>query len=227
MTDYNEVEPKVIEVKEEDIVEVTEERPKKLNQIAKTAKPRKRGLVERAVAALVGPEGIRAVGRTLNQEIVVPSIKNIVVESIKTGVDIFVYGDEGRGGRRSNGYRQGSYQGGYSSSRRGGTNYSQSYKDANAGRDGTYSRERAKGNQVPTYIIGTRQEATDVLDALCEIVEEYGSATLSDYYDLIGVDAEFTDESVGWSDLRQARVRAERGGFTIMFPRLVKLGGGR
>ena len=64
----------------------------------------------------------------------------------------------------------------------------------------------------------SRGEAEKVLGKLIEIVSQYDEASVGDYYDLIGVSAEFTDRKWGWTDLSQAGTYRAKDGYRIELP---------
>lgn len=220
MTEYNKVKPNVkvtkeiteeIEVKEvanrEPVKKIVKGQPKKY----------KKGLVERLVVSLVGPDGIRAIGRQLNQEIVIPAIKNVVVDSITSGVQMAIFGED-RGGRQTS-RRSGGYSSG--SQYRQQVNYARTYQTAS---ERNAEPRRSRGRGVPEdYIIATRDEAIDVLAQLRDSIDRYGQVALADYLDMIGANTTYTDETQGWVDLSRARVQAVRGGYMIVFPQMERL----
>lgn len=221
MTEYNKVKPNVKvtkEVTEEiEVKEVANREPVK-KIVKNQPKKYKKGLVERLVVGLVGPDGIRAIGRQLNQEIVVPAIKNIVVDSITSGIQMAIFGED-RGGRQTSTRRPGGYSSG--SQYRQQVNYARTYQTASERNSET---RRSRGRGVPDdYIIATRDEAIDVLAQLRDSIDRYGQVALADYLDMIGADTTYTDETQGWVDLSRARVQAVRGGFMIVFPQMERL----
>lgn len=68
-------------------------------------------------------------------------------------------------------------------------------------------------------ILPTRREADNVLDRLFHRIEKYGSTSVSDLYDMVGVSADFTDEKYGWIDFRGARVDHVRNGYLLNLPK--------
>lgn len=66
-------------------------------------------------------------------------------------------------------------------------------------------------------VFDSRLEAEDVLDQLLQQAERYDYATLDELYDLVGVDAEYTDRKWGWSvaDLRNSSARKVRDGYIL------------
>jgi hypothetical protein len=62
-------------------------------------------------------------------------------------------------------------------------------------------------------------EAEEVIKRLDQLVDRYGSASVSDLYDLVGVSSEFTDGKWGWVDLRGADINRIRQGYLLDLPR--------
>ena len=92
--DYNKIEAKdnmVLDNNGEEVSEVEVEKRERPKQVVDTPlKERKQGLMERLVKGVLGPEGLPGIGAYLNEEIIVPSIKHIIVESITSGINMAV-----------------------------------------------------------------------------------------------------------------------------------------
>jgi hypothetical protein len=97
-------------------------------------------------------------------------------------------------------------------------------------RGGTRSQAPAYGERVISQraraqhdfgevILSTRGEAEDVLDALRTRISEYGVATVSDLYDVLGISDRHVDRRYGWDDLQFAGVKNVRGGYMLVLPR--------
>lgn len=223
--EYNKIETKVKPVVQADAEtgEIIEK--KKLKAVVKTKpKPYKKGLMERLVVGLLGPDGVRAIGHKLNHEIVIPAVKNIVVDSITSGIQMAIYGRSEQPPTQT----PGSYRpynryptGGYGTTSR--TNYQQAYTPA---QQSTHQppRTQARGNSVPEFVLISRAEAQNVLDGLNDMIAEFGMASVADYYDLIGMDANYTDHQWGWTNLGQARIAAVRGGYMLQMPPMEVIG---
>lgn len=78
-------------------------------------------------------------------------------------------------------------------------------------------RSRAR-HEFDEIVLETRQEAEDVIDRLFAILDKYGSVTVSDLYDLVGIQATHTDQKWGWEELRGAGVGRTRGGYLLDLP---------
>ena len=66
-------------------------------------------------------------------------------------------------------------------------------------------------------------EAEEVLSNLVDLIAEYSEATVRQFYELSNMDADYTDDAYGWTNLRDAYVERTRKGYVIMFPRTIKL----
>ena len=62
-----------------------------------------------------------------------------------------------------------------------------------------------------------------MLDGLNERIEDYDVVTVAEFFDMAGVDGEFTDNRYGWDNLRNAKVRQVRRGYMIELPRPIAL----
>ena len=216
MTEYNEVK-QVEEVTPKGGEEVVEGKPRKKSIVKAPVQKKKRNLMERLVLGILGPDGIPAISNYLGKEIVMPAIKNIVVDSITSGINMAVFKGENRGSSPHSGYSQNPYQ-----TQR--TNYNQNYRPQQTQYNRPTQQQQAPVN-IPArrntlFIIQDRREAEQVLTALIDTIAQYGSVTLADYLDLIGEEPVYTDNTVGWFNLNAATVGPVRGGrgFVINLP---------
>lgn len=210
---YNEIEVKDnMEVSTEVNETVAPKEKKELERIV-MAEPKKvkRTLLGRLITGVAGPEGLPGIGAYVNEEIIKPAIKNIIVDAVTSGINMVMYGE--RGGSS----RQRSYNHQVRSNYRPSTNYSSNYRAAEPER---VAHVRTPRNQVEEYIIGDRLDAAHVLTSLKENADRYDSVSVADYYDLIGVPTKFTDNNYGWTfdSIVHATVVPVRNGYTIKFP---------
>ena len=145
-------------------------------------------------------------------EVVIPSIRNLLADSIKGSTDRVLYG-QARGRGRGFGY-SGGFVGGVE---RPGlrTRYD---KMADGEPRKMLSREARARHDFDEVVLESHAEAAAVIDALIHRVEQYGSATVTDLYDLVGVTGSYADRNYGWTDLRDADVRQFRGGWLLDLP---------
>lgn len=180
----------------------------------------KRSLIGRLVSGIVGPEGVSGIGEYVNEEIIKPAIKNIIVDAVTSGINMVMYGE--RGGRNTGGYRPtGGYQRTNYQSSYQRTNYTSRYTQHNPEPAPT-PREPRNRHLVEEYVLNDRHDASHVLVSLTENADAYGSVSVADYYELIGVASTYTDNNYGWTidSISRATIIGVRGGYVIKFPPL-------
>ena len=217
---YNEIEAKNnMEVEKDDNNEevVAPKEKKQLDKVVTTQPKRvKRSLIGRLITGVVGPEGLPSIGAYVNEEIVKPAIKNIIVDAVTSGINMVMYGEKG-GPSRSRGN---SYSG--SRNYRPNTNYASNYNRNSNHEPAQPERyvNRTSRSGVEEYIIGDRHDASQVLVSLTEYADRYDAVSVADYYDLIGAQSKYTDNNVGWTidSITRASIMPVRGGYIIKFP---------
>lgn len=205
---------KTEEYKEVEIIETNEgtiEKPKVEKVVTTPVKKRKKGLVERGILALIGPEGLPKVGKKINNDIVVPTLKTLLVDSLTTLIQNMVWKNDS-GVPRNNYYRDGSN---YSYNQ---INTQRVMYNSNINPNVTEIGSIYADGRVPEYSVSTRNEAISVIDIMQRQIALYGICTVADYYDALGIDSDFTASSFGWRDLSLARVVPTTGGFLIQLP---------
>ena len=68
------------------------------------------------------------------------------------------------------------------------------------------------------YVLNSRTEAEEVLEKLRNILTDYGSVTVADYKELIGITSTFTENNLGWTDLSKAEIIRSFDGWTVALP---------
>ena len=62
-----------------------------------------------------------------------------------------------------------------------------------------------------------------MLTRMDEMIDTYGAVSVADFYEMVGITGEYTDNNYGWTDLRSAYVSRTRDGFIIRFPPSIAL----
>lgn len=160
------------------------------------------------VVGIFVPDDVDDIQGYIFDEIVVPAVKDIIIDSIGAffGVNIKTNRNSNRSGGNA-----------------GRVSYRKYYDD----RDRT-DRDRAPVRNRSVYdfddvIIDSRGEAEEVLTRMCELIATYDVASVADFYDLVGITGEWTDNKYGWDDLRSAYVFRTGRGYMIKFPRVKAL----
>lgn len=173
---------------------------------------RKRSLLKR-FADIFLTEDVGDVKTYLIYDVLVPAIKENIVDLINSAAGMLFFGEASRRPRKAaNGTGSKINYGGYFNS------------GERREKMPNYSRSRIAHN-FDDVIFETRGEAELVLDGMLEILNsEYKQVTVADFYDLAGMSTTFTDNKYGWTDLRGARVTGSPSrGYYIDLPRCTAL----
>lgn len=224
--EYDKVAQVKREVKAAEVEEQVEQEIKLAKVVNKSPKKVKKGLIERTVVALIGPDGLPAVGRYVTKEIVGPAVKNIIFDSFTNGLRMLVFKDDP--GQQ---YRGTYYGGGYANQGRGATNYANRYRQGSSAsprkedvRDWAVDPDQAQpltnGTILQDWVLERQDDAVRVHEALREIAYKYNKVKVANYYELIGVNTVYTDNNFGWGwdDIDRVRIRAVRGGYILELP---------
>lgn len=232
-TDYTKAsEKKVVPLQSVKSTEETDEKKRPEKVISGEVVVKTPGLFTRTKRAFFGEEGSRNVGKYVAGEIVVPAIKNIIVDTITSGINILVYGDNGSNNRSgygaSNNYANQRHYAGKP------VNYGAQYRSSGSssvtGTGSVRLSHSTTSRSVRTfnsedYILPSRRDAVALLDALSEIGDQYDTVTLADFYDLVGKESVFTDNNFGWTidDISYGDVRPARSGYVVVLPQVHSL----
>lgn len=152
-------------------------------------------------------EDIENVKSYILLDIFVPAIKKAISDIFTNGIDMLLYGDSGRNRRKSPADR---------------VSYNRSYDRAYDRRDYASSRNRT-GYSYDEIILDNRGEAEAVLDGMYDVLDTYGMVRVADFYDLVGVTGNYTDNNYGWTNLQNASIVRVRDGFIIKLPRALPI----
>lgn len=175
--------------------------------ISGEAKVKKKGFFRKMKDSLISSDDTKSVGSYITTDILIPSIKKAISDIVTTGIDMILYGEARHQSRSSTGSKI-SYQ---------------SYFDRSAASSIRRSTKVTAGYNVEDIIVNSRAEAELALDTLEDTINQYGVASVSDYYDILGITGSYTDNYYGWSNISEARVRAVSGGWLIQLPRPIQL----
>ena len=188
---------------------------KKLEQVTEGVR-RKPALGKRMKEAF-GGEDSRSVMDYVVMDVLIPAAKDTMVDAVTQGFERLVFGEARSTTRRAAVSRR-SNQGYVSYNRIGGSSAVRAAAPKDEYRP-TISRGARSNHDFDEVVIPTRAEAEQVLDRLDDVVKKYDSATVADFYDLVGITGEYTDNKWGWSNLQSARVIRARDGYLIDLPK--------
>lgn len=149
----------------------------------------------------------RSIGEHVQDEIIVPMIKDTIVNAVQRSIEIFMYG--GSAAPKKN-------------SRFGRSLISKvSYEDYydNRVRQNKVRSRVAQGYDYDDIILESRGDAQLVLDQLDDLIERYGFVSVADLCSAVGMPFNFTAQKFGWNNIRSARIQNVHGGWLIKMPK--------
>lgn len=179
------------------------DRAKQKKEIVSVAKARiKRESTAKKVVGEIIREDARSVGETVLWDVIIPTVKNLISDTVTRGIESMLYGGDSRPRSRS------SYSDYSGYSRPKGT------RDRPAERRERRSARHAEPERNE-IIFDTRSDANDVIDRMSDLIDQYGQVSLADLNALIGASSNFIDDNWGWTDMGSFDVRQVRDGFML------------
>lgn len=142
--------------------------------------------------------------------VVIPEIKNMIVDAAHQGMQNLIYGSVNARYRRPAG-------GGPASRMMYNSPVSRvSYQEPrNAPPISVSPRSRAIQEE---FLISSREDAEEVLQKLSELLDGYDVVTVGDLYGILGQSSTPVDEKWGWSSLDNIGIKQVRDGFLLVLP---------
>lgn len=151
--------------------------------------------------------------------VLVPTLQNLFIDTVKGGVESLVYGEKGVSNRNRNQdpNRPVVQYGGYF---------------VNPKPNATPQQPQRSGAFIYDNLVFTgggdlgqaKRDAENVRAGLLDILTQYPTASLADLNNLLGKTGEFTDVNWGWENLSSSSVTRVREGFLLNLPRPTFLG---
>jgi len=176
--------------------------------ISGSAKTKKKNEVHRLADIFISEDATN-VKSYIFQDVIIPTIKDTILEAIRMAF----YGGYGGVSRKATG------------SNSGRTSYGRYYDKR--GRANDYEREEPRirrGIDYDDVILDSRGEAEEVLAHMDELINEYGSVSIADLYDLVGITSNnYTNNKYGWTDIRTSQSVRVRDGYALKMPKVLPL----
>lgn len=176
---------------------------KVVNGVVKT---KKRGELHKFTDIFLAND-IKDVKRYAFEDVIVPSIKKAIYDIITNGTDIMLYGEARHKNKNTNASK---------------VSYGKFYE-----------RERERSDYAPKsksifdyedLVFQARSDAEMVLDAMNDIIAQYGVVSVMDLYDLANVSTNnYTSNKYGWTDIRGCKAERVRDGYILRLPRPMPL----
>lgn len=174
---------------------------------------RKKSIGSRFKGVFLGGE-IRNASQYIASNVLLPSLRDLIVDATSKGIERFVYGEAGGPRRRAS-----------SDPYRPRISY-------NTAPERQRQRDRGMGmlpdqpplgsiprrHQLNDIILVSREEAELVLERLVDIIDKYDVVSVADLHDLVGLPTNYVDNKWGWVNLAHVDVRQTRQGWMLDLP---------
>lgn len=178
---------------------------KHIEAVAQGTKVSKSKSKARQIAEIFVGGDLKETAEHVRDDVAIPALKNFLYDSLSEGLQRLLWG-ETRNDRRRN------------STHRDYVGYSRRARESRPAPQ-TNTRYSRVAQGVDDVVLATRTEAESVLSRMYDLIENYNMVTVAEFYSLVGISAEFTDENWGWKDLRSANIQHIRDGFRINLPK--------
>ena len=159
----------------------------------------------------------RAAARFVTSDVLLPALRNLIVDMTSKGIERVVYGESSYR-RRPSDYRPRIQ---YNTPVYYRTPDPRDVRGPNLPDQGRpYRTRRREPNDI---ILGTREEADDVVEQLMDVLDKYQVVSLADLYATLGVEGSYIDNKWGWTYLNNLEVRQVREGYLLDLPPLEEI----
>ncbi|MCI8992248.1 MAG: hypothetical protein HFG80_05895 [Eubacterium sp.] len=180
---------------------------KKVDKVVSgSVKARKKSEIQKFADVFI-QEDVQKVKSYILMDVLAPALKKAISDIVTNGIDMILYGETGRT-KKSGTASKVSYR---------------SYYDRQDERRDYGSIRTRTGYDYDDIVLDNRGEAEEVLSRMDELISTYGLVSVADFYDLVGVTGNYTDNKYGWTNIRSASVVRVRDGYMIKLPRALPL----
>lgn len=174
--------------------------------ISGSAVERKEPLRRKFLQAYAG-DSAESVGQYLLLDVVVPATKNLISDLVTQGINRILYGGSRPSGNISS---------------VGSTGYRKFFNGGGTGAPSSTAQAAPQPKPTAQFgeiILESRSDAELVIDELRSLIETYGNAKVANLYSLLGITGDFTNQSIGWTNLSRAGVQQVREGYLLDLPK--------
>lgn len=173
--------------------------------VSGTVKTRKKNELQRTAGSIIS-EGTKNLKSYILMDVLVPAVKDAIEDIFVNGIRIILRGETGVRRDSNSPLSRISYNTVYDSNRK-------TYQSNQA------SRQRYGGYSYDDIVLTTRGDAEKVLKHMDGLIDTYGSVTVADLYDSVGIIGSPNDNKWGWINIANAEVVHVRDGYLIKLPK--------
>lgn len=141
------------------------------------------------------------IAKWVRDDVVLPTLRDALFAMVTGSLSMALFGTVRGAGRRSSAFGTVDYNG------------------ISSGRSQREARSAKARHTFEDLTFDAKHEADDVLEAMRDMVDEYGQVSIADMYELAGVSSDPIDRKWGWTSLRTASVIYSRDGYIIDLPK--------
>jgi hypothetical protein len=160
---------------------------------------------------------IKNAARYVTGDVLLPALRNLIVDVTSRGIERFVYG-ESMYRRRPTEYRPS-----VTYSNPINPTYRTVYPRDRPNLPDQRQRWREDRRDMNEIIFMQRSDAETVVENMIDAIEKYDTISLADYYELCGQPSSHVDNKWGWTYLANIQIRQTKDGFLIDLPPLEAL----
>lgn len=170
--------------------------------ITGTVKEKKKSGLRRILGVFM-PEDVEDVKSYIFLDIIVPTIKNVLSDSFNA----YLYGRNAKPKPRISS-ESASYRSYYTSNKS----------------SLSYDNSTRNGFEYDDIVLESRGDAEDVLVKMKDTIEIYGSVSIGDLYEMVGLSTvNYNNHNYGWKSLKTAEVLHVRDGYLLKLPKAIAL----
>lgn len=174
-----------------------------------TVKPKKKSDIKKFTDIFIS-EDVSNVKSYILIDVLIPAIKKAISDIVTNGIDMILYGEAGRTRNKYSTASKVSYQRYYDRTDEQRRNYS--------------AFSVRNGFDYDELIFPTRGDAEAVLDAMNEIITQYGVVSIMDLYDLANVSMDnYAANKYGWTDISGCKPIRVRDGYVLNLPKALPI----
>lgn len=172
-----------------------EARPKVERVVSGDVRRRRRGLGRRFKEVFIVGDA-RTTSEYVVFDVLIPAVRDMMFEAVEAGFRRMIYGETHRPHRGMPG-------GGYEDV--GRVAYNKMSKTPTQTRQPQLSRQARSRFDLDDLVIPNRHDATAVVDQMFDILSQWGTISVADLYEMVGIESVHTDMKWGWTQLRGAK----------------------
>lgn len=184
---------------------------KRIQKVVKTPAKTKTNEI-RKFADIFISEDVANVKKYIFMDVLVPAVKKAIYDIVTNGIDMFLYGGNGKARGNSNSQKV-SYR----------NYYDQKNNNNNNGYRGSENTRASNAFDYDDIMFSTRGEAEAAKRQMQEVVGRYGIVTVADLYEMAYLTAPYTAHKYGWMDASTVEVTRVRDGYVLKLPRAVPI----